>query len=179
MSLFGLFSKRKTDRNTFSTSGATIQRPTVKALGTSQSLDRAYAVDGTVYCVANHGSDFVIGYYELNEDKTACKVFCESDRREIGKVESDSPSNMAFAVTLNRLYLWDRQREMGRRYNLPSPISDEVGRAYSSFIEDVKTHQTIAEIEGSIIEAAAAFICLTYEVTTDTKYGQFFSIDSW
>ena len=49
MGLFGFLNKGNSGRGTSNVSYTSpVKRPTAKALGTSESLNRAYAVDGTV-----------------------------------------------------------------------------------------------------------------------------------
>ncbi|MBO4677555.1 MAG: hypothetical protein J5633_08420 [Oscillospiraceae bacterium] len=175
MGLFGLGKKK------VSTTQAKMEqkamRPSVKALCTNDSLNRAYAVNGTVYCVSNHGSDFEIGFYELSEDHTFCKCFCLSDRREIGTI---APDGAAFSITMNRMEIYHRVQTMGLYSGgMPSPIFKEFARVYKYTIDDTTTHETIAEIDGDPVEAAAAFLVLVYEVLDDSSYSKFYKPGQW
>lgn len=151
---------------------------TVTALCTSDRLNKARFDNGTVYCISNYGSDFVIGYYELSPDGTSCTVQCEYDKGEIGRITPDNDSNSKFSIWLTRLGLEQRYIHEGRRIpSSPYPSIDEVAIAYSfGMIEDSKTHEKIAEFTGNCIEAAAAFVVLAYEVFSDTSYHEFYKL---
>ncbi len=151
---------------------------TVTALCTSGQLNKARFSNGTVYCISNFGSDFIIGYYEISPDGTSCTVQCEYDKGEIGRITPDNDSNSKFSIWLSRLGLERRYIHEGRRVpESPYPSIDEVANAYSfGSIEDSKTHETIAEFTGNCIEAAAAFVVLVYEVFSDTRYHDFYKL---
>ncbi len=136
--------------------------------------------DGRVVCHFLSG-DAVIGYYEIDSvsaDKTRVIVQAVYDKREIGNFEyvRDDWSCLIFLSNLG----WYRVNNAYKKGTKPfTLLAAEMwiwknSPYMTGIIEDMDTGEKIAEYKGDPIGAAAAFVCMYYEVSGCGKYHDFF-----
>lgn len=132
-----------------------------------QSLSSARVTNGIVYC-RGYKDDFKIGSYEIeaNGDIT---VWDDKHELKIGKIYA---GNNTIYLTNSDLYCHVKS---SRPY-APAPASFvyEAAKWYGNSILDAQNRNVVASFQGDPVAAAAAFVCLTYEVLMYNKYYEFF-----
>ena len=132
-----------------------------------QSLSSARIENGIVFC-RGYKDDFKIGSYETeaNGDIT---VWDDEHNLKIGKIYA---GDNTIYLTNSDLYCHIKSF----RPFAPAPASFvcEAAKWYGNSILDVQNGNVVANFQGDPIAAAAAFVCLTYEVLMYNKYYEFF-----
>lgn len=115
-------------------------------------------------------SEGVIGRYE-KDDKGGFKVLSESGNW-IGNVDVQNKKIYFTAAEeyehFKKIYPYVRE---------PVTFYWHAADIYPNEIYDGETHELVATVEGNPFEAAAAFICLVYDGTSENKYSAYFH--SW
>ena len=140
--------------------------------------------EGKVYWLTNYSPRSLIGYYTL--EGSEWKVRCVLDKKEIASLKEDGPS---VYITLNRCGDLQRYKENLKQvystefatqcYNEAAKKTNLCWRSLeviSGIIYDIDTGEVVATVYSKDnIGAAAAFVCLHYDVIMSGKYHEFFS----
>lgn len=136
-------------------------------VSTEQTFASARIENGIVYCCGL--SEFKVGSYETNDDGSII-VWNDNHLLRIGNIY---PDKMEIYLTIFDSYI--HIKELNPYTHMPSPLIYRAARCKNGSIFDSDTNQLVATYQGNAIAAAAAFVCLTYEVLTENKYSKFFN----
>ena len=166
MGLFSsLFRKSKTD------SVSPLPENVVTYYTTNQwekSFSTAKVVDGTVHCIG-YSSPFVVGSYEQETESTFI-VWNDGHTQRIGQIDL---ANRTIMLTISDS--WVHIKKLNPYTPAPKRFTYLAASWYGNTICDEETRQPVASFTGDPVAAAAAFVCLTYEVLTENKYYNFFN----
>lgn len=133
---------------------------------------KAYAENGFIKCIPEHSDDFVIGRYEKTSDKTY-DVYSDKNYL-LGRITDNGSSGMIFLLRLGMLKKFE---DLGFPKTTPKDLVYLCAESFPKIILDKETNNECAYYKGNdYIGAAAAFICMQYEVVSNTKYHNFFII---
>lgn len=140
--------------------------------------------DHTVYFNDRTTGHRPIGYYRIDANSsnkiTVCDVFHGGT---IGIIDLSYKDGLIF-LSRNAVYeRWKEKEKFVRKRGLKakspippiSPFGEISNHSNSGYIYDTITGKQIAIYTGNKIGAAAAFICLSSELHTDSKYSKFLS----
>lgn len=168
-------SSETSDSNTASISSGTNKSsaPHINSLqyltqnSSEQSFSSARVENGIVYC-RGYKVDFKIGSYETeaNGDIT---VWDDEHNLEIGRIYAGDNS-----IYLTNSDLYCHVKSFRPYAPAPKSFVYEAAKWYGNVILDAENRNVVANFQGDPIAAAAAFVCLTYEVLMYNKYYEFF-----
>lgn len=122
--------------------------------------------NGEVYCLALN--PFKVGSYEQDGDNTFT-VWNDKHTLKIGQINTDNRT-----IFLMVGDLWCQVKRSRPYAPTPKNFVYEAASWFGNNIQDAGTKQTVAQFTGDSVAAAAAFVCLTYEVLMYNKYYDFF-----
>lgn len=122
--------------------------------------------NGEVYCLGL--TPFKVGCYEQDSDNTFI-VWNDQHTLKIGRINSDNRT-----IFLMVGDLWCQVKKTRPYAPTPQNLIFDAASWFDNTIQDADTRQTIAQFTGDPVAAAAAFVCLTYEVLMYNKYYDFF-----
>lgn len=132
-----------------------------------QSFSSARIENGIVFC-RGYKDDFKVGSYETeaNGDIT---VWDDKHNLKIGKIYAGDNT-----IYLTNSDLYCHVKSFRPYAPAPASFVYEAAKWYGNSILDVQNQNVVANFQGDPIAAAAAFVCLTYEVLMHNKYYEFF-----
>lgn len=131
----------------------------------------AYADNGNVMCVPSHSEPFSIGRYNQSGDNSY-EVF-NSKGYIIGNISDNGSNALIFLSRLGMLKKWE---DLGFPKPIPSDLVYTCAESFPNIIMEQRTNIELAHYKGTdYIGAAAAFICMQYEMS-EGKYNSFFKI---
>lgn len=133
---------------------------------------KAKTSNGTVFCVPTNSSVFPIGTYK-RDNETTYTVF-GNNGYIIGTLTDNGSSCL---IHLSRVGMLKKFEDLGFPRPLPNNLVFTCAEAFLGHITDLETSAQCASYNGSdYIGAAAAFICMEYEIVDNSKYHAFFRI---
>lgn len=170
MGLFSsLFGKGKSSSTNSAPSANKVQGNTLRYFTNNPSeemFSAARCENGVVYCCAN--SEFVVGSYEKNEEGKII-VWNDDHTCKIGEIHEEDRE-----IWLTTLDSYIKIKEIRPYVQMPSSFILPAAQWFGNNIADKDTRQTVASFQGDAVAAAAAFVCLTYEVLMYNKYYEYF-----
>lgn len=142
----------------------------ISVLGTSW---KAKCFDNNVMCVPDNSSEFQIGYYQRTSDNTY-DVYSDKGYL-IGQITDTGSSAL---VHFSRLGMLKKFEDLGFPKQIPNSLTNLFAESFPNIILDKATNSVCASyFKGNdYIAAGAAFVCMHYEVISDSIYHSYFLI---
>lgn len=133
---------------------------------------KATVENNIVKCIPPHTETYAIGTYHKTGDKTY-EVYNNSNYI-IGKISDTGNSAL---MHLSRLGMLKKFKDMGFPKPTPNELVFLCAESFPKTILETNTYNECAYYNGNdYIGAAAAFICMHYEVISNSKFHIFFKL---